>query len=215
MLEVDLDHINWKNIFIILLFMSIFYYDSSGQSGTHSAPFNIMDTIKSIYDKHLLPKTNNAGEEIVSFWSDYIDQPEYTLRITKKDNQHYLEGRFLTKRISKLILWKTIHAGCPDSIDVYVIAIPVSDTFTQNMRSAFVRTIDCKKLEKVFNGPWALDGNNYNFRMNIGINKIEEISLYDPEENNPCYNLVVLCKQMANDLKTNSFNESRFIDKFK
>jgi hypothetical protein len=215
------NHIHWKIfkvqiIITMLLSTNIFSY---GQSGAKQVIFYFPDSIKLIYAKHLLPPISGAGEEIVSYWSNYDDrddQPEYTLRITKgKDNQHYLEGRFLTQCITKILTNMRIYTGGRYPIDVKLYSFPVSDIFTQNMRSIFVKTIDCKKFEKVFDGPWALDGVSYNFRIIDGNNEILESSLYEPEESNPCYKIIVLCKQMANDLKNNSFEESKYFDLLK
>jgi len=180
--------------------------------------FNFPDSIKMIYALHLLPTIDNAVEEVVSYWSNYDDrddQPEYTLRITKgKDNQHYLEGRFLTQRIDKIIT-SMRYTGGRYPIEVRLFSIPVSDTFTQNMRLAFVKTIECQKLNKVYNGPVTFDGVCYKFRIKNDNNELLKVSLCEPEVSNPCYNTIVLCKQMAKDLKNKSFEESKYIDKLK
>ncbi len=204
-----------KSQIVVMLFLFISIH-SYGQMKSFVVKWNLPDTIHMIYDKYLLPPMKGADLEIVSFWSNYNDQPEYTLRITiGEDNQHYLEGRFLTQSIGEITNNLVVHPEKPLSIEVKFFSIPVSDTFALNMRSTFVKTIDCKKLNKVYEGPWALDGVYYNFRINNDNHEILESSLYEPEESNPCYKLVVLCKQMANDLKNNSFEELKYNDTFK
>lgn len=216
MLKARLHRMNWKNIFIILLFMGIYSIDALGQTGGNRVIINFEDSIKMIYSLHLLPPNNPDREEIIAFWHNYKEQPEYTLRITKRgDNQYYLEGRFLTQRISKIIFAMSTYDKGRYPIDVKLSSIPVSDTFTQNMRSAFDKTIDCQKRNKVYDRPGSYDGICYKFRINNGTNEPSVNTICDPEESSPCYNLVMLCKQMANDLRTNSFEESRYHDKIK
>ena len=198
----------------LLIFLSI---NSSGQMKRFEIKWNLSDSIKMIYNKYLLPPTNGTDMEVVSFWSNYDNQPEYTIRITKgEDNQHYLEGRFLTLSIGEIAKPLIEHPETKSlSINVKLFSTPVSNTLMLNLRSAFVKIKDCKKLENVYVGPWALDGVCFNFRINNGNNEILESSLYEPEESNPCYKTIVLCKQMANDLKNKTFQESKYIDQFK
>jgi hypothetical protein len=178
--------------------------------------FNPTDTIKSIYNKYLMPPMSGTDEEVVSFWHNYENQPEYTLKITKKeDNQYYIEGRFLTKTIGESMSSLIEHPERPLDIEVKFYSLPVSDLFQRNMRSAFVKTIECKKLNKVFEGPWALDGIYYNFRINNGNDEILESSLYEPEESNPCYQTIQLCKQIAADINNQTFDEAKYLERFR
>ncbi|HAH23104.1 MAG TPA: hypothetical protein DCL77_04960 [Prolixibacteraceae bacterium] len=200
-------------IVVFLLFMSL---HSSGQMKVFHINWNLSDTIKSIYTKYLLPPLTNADEEVVSFWHNYENQPEYTLRITKgKDNQHYLEGRFLTKKIGESMSSLIEHPEKPLAIEVKFLSIPVSDQFQRNMRSAFIKTLDCQKLNKVYEGPWALDGIYYNFRIKTGNNEILESSLYEPEESNPCYQTIQLCKQIAAAINNQTFEESKYLERLR
>jgi len=201
------------SLLLMILSMSVYSHDTYGQSGDKKVIINLSDSIKMIYARHLLPPINADDEEVVSFWYNCEDQPEYTLRITKgKENQHYLEGRFLIQRFDKILSSMRISDEGRFPIDVRLFSIPISETFTQNMRIAFFKTLECQKLNKVFNGPVAFDGICYNFRINNGNNELLKVALCEPEESNPCYKTIVLCKQMANDLKNQSFDESKYLN---
>lgn len=200
-------------IVVFLLFMSL---HSSGQMKVYHINWNLSDTIKSIYTKYLLPPVSGTHEEVVSFWHNYEDQSEYTLRIIKEnDNQYYLEGRFLTKTIGESMSSLIEHPEKPLALEVKFYSLPVSDQFQHTILSAFEKTLDCQKLNKVYEGPWALDGVYYNFRINNTNNEILESSLYEPEESNPCYNTIQVCKQMAIDMKSQSFEESKYLERIR
>lgn len=200
-------------VMVILIVMSI---DSYSQIKVIQVKSNPADTIKSIYSKYLLPPLNYPDEEVVSFWTNPNDQPEYALRIRKdKNNQYYLEGRFLTQRIGILLANLIDHPEKPLVVDVKFFSVQVSDLFQRKMQIAFVKTLNCEESNRKEYDPLAIsDGICYIFKIKGSNNDTLKGSLCEPEENDPCYKIIMFCLQLSSDLRNQSFKESKYLDKF-
>lgn len=198
----------------VLLCISI---QSSGQLNVIKVKINFPDSIKSIYNKYLLPPMNGTGEDIISFWTGQDSQPEYALRIIMiSDNKYCLEGRFLTHRIDEIVTKLIDQPEKPMSVEMTFYSRPVSRKFVNNLRFAFLKASEYQKANhKEQDHLQFFDGTCYNFKIIDEKSKVLLSTIWDFKEGDPCYNIIILCSQIAEDLKNKSFDESKYIDKLK
>jgi len=197
-----------------LLFISI---HSSGQPNGIKVRINFPDSIKSIYNKYLLPPMNGAGEDIISFWTGQDSQPEYALRIIMiSEDKYCLEGRFLTDRIDEIITKLIDQPEKPLLVEMIFYSKPVTKEFVTNFKFAFLKVSEYDKANHKEQDPLLIfDGTHYNFKINDEKSKVLLGTIWDFKEGDPGYNIIRLCSQIAKDIKNKSFDESKYIDKLK
>lgn len=188
-------------------------------------------SFKSELEKRLFPQIDTTStKEIVLFYEmPSFDNPEQSLRIVEIGNQSFIEARILERN-----LWIELNRIKPNdslSVETCYFAASISNSFKNKMLATYSKvivfhknTIRPKKIirksfryhngkvigEDEVEGPDIFDGTSYEFRINdSGI--MSNTKIRCPLGSNDFRYIVSMTNlQIINDLKNNSFNESKY-----
>ena len=200
----------------LLLFLQIIFLStclSFGQAKKEKIDIN--DMYHTHLKEHLYPKIDTLGaKEIVLFYAKPSFEPEYSIRIVMHGNQPYIEGRFLEKN-----LWSEIlqHYMTKDeksiSVNVNLSSMPISNEFKERMLDVFNNLLNNNKKDE--SNELVFDGVSYVFCMLDKNGNSHSLETIAPRSGTIEDNLANILLQMANDLTSNSFDETKYIAKLK
>lgn len=165
--------------------------------------------------EHLFPKIDTLGaKEIVLFYAKPSFEPEYSVRIVMNGNQSYIEGRLLKKN-----LWNEIqkYYMAKDeksiSVNVDLSSMPISNEFKERMIDVFDNLLTNNKEDE--SNELVFDGVSYVFCMFDKNGNSHSLETIAPRSGTIEDNLANILLQVANDLTSNSFDETKYIAKLK
>lgn len=197
-----------------MCFLTVFLFTCLVYGQVEKKRINIGEIYQVRLAEHLFPNIDTLVEnEIVLFYAKPSFETEYSIRIIERGDQSYIEGRFLEK-----ILWYEVFEryskqdNKPFSINVSLNSMPISNEFKEKMFDAFNAMMLYNKAidncdEMVF------DGISYVFSIFDKNVRISSIETHSPKPGTYENDLANLVTQMANDLKTQSFDEVEYIEK--
>jgi hypothetical protein len=180
---------------------------------------DISDVYYSSLEKYLLPAIKGSDTtEIISFVETPAFFAESAFRIVKSHNQYYLEGRFCKKKYN---VYPYLRKGEEIPVpEISFCSFDISDEFAKKFISAFHEEVNRPKKPKnenykIENGKVyrilriSADGVAYI----LGDKSARELSvktILNPEKDDSAYNLCVTSSSLLKDLKSRTFDESKY-----
>lgn len=195
-----------------LCFLTFLLIAGSGYGQSEKVKIDIEKLYKSRLEEHLSPKIDTLiAKEIVLFFAKPSFSPEYSMRIIERGNQTFIEARFLEKN-----LWYELfeHYKRQDEksffINVSLCSKLISHNFKERMLATFKSVIHNKKIND--ENTVSVDGISYSFLIFDKSEKVRSVEVNTPDSGAIEDNMVNLFTQMINDLKSESFDETKYID---
>jgi len=195
-----------------LFFVALFFVSGWGYCQPVKVRIDLGNLYRSQLEEHLFPKIDTLiAKEIVLFYAKPAFSPEYSIRIIERGNQTFIEARFLEKN-----LWYELfeHYKRQDEksffINVSLYSKLISYNFKERMLATFKSVIHNKKIKD--ENTVSVDGISYSFLIFDKSEKVRSIEVNTPESNTIEDNMANLFTQMINDLKSESFDEAKYID---
>jgi hypothetical protein len=176
-------------------------------------PKDYSNTYKSELCNYLFPKVDTLIDKVVVlFFVMPINDPEYSIRIINRNNQSFIEARFLEKSLWRELFQHLVKRDVnPLLLNVNFFSVPISTPFTEKMLIAFTNVIHNKKLSNEL----PLDGTIYEFWIFDQSAGVRSLEVNSPEYGTIEDSMASLCTRIANDLKNQLFEESNYIEKLK
>ncbi len=192
-----------------LCFLTLFLFAGWGYGQSGKVKIDLEKLYKSRLEEHLFPQIDTLIEkEVVLFFAKPSFNPEYSIRIVERGNQSFIEGRSLEKN-----LWSELleHIKKQDeksfSLNVSFYSKLISNNFKDRMLTSIANLIHNKKI----NDELPVDGISYDFRIFDKRERVRSVEVNSPKSGTIDDNMVNLCTQMINDLKSQSFDETKYI----
>lgn len=197
----------------VACFLIFFIVAEWGYSQSGKKPVDLSLLYRSELKAHLFPQVDTLKiKEVVLFLAEPSSNPEYSIRVIDIDNQSFIEGRLLEKSLwNELFQHLKGQNDKPLSLNVSFFSIPVSKEFKNSMMKAFTNIIHNKKFEN----DMPVDGITYQFWIFDKKERIRSVEVNTPETGTIEDSLAILCSCMVNDLKSQSFDELKYIDRLK
>lgn len=197
-----------------MCFMTVFLFACLAYSQSEKVKIDIREMYQAQLTEHLFPNIEKLGvNEIVLFYAKPSLEPEYSIRIVERGDQSYIEGRFLEKNLWYELLRHFInHNENPFSVNVSLDSMQISNKFKERMLDAINNLINYDKAITDCND-LVFDGIRYVFAIFDKNERVSTIEIRSPEPGTLEYDLANLFTQMANDLKSQSFDEVVYITK--
>ncbi len=192
-----------------LCFLALFLVVGWGHSQSVKVKVDLEKLYKSRLEEHLFPQIDTLIEkEVVLFFAKPSFNPEYSIRIVERGNQSFIEGRFLEKNLwTELFEHLEKHDDKPFSLNVSFYSKLISDNFKDRMLSTITNVIHDKKI----NDKMPVDGISYDFWIFDKRERVQSVEVNSPESGTIEDKIANLCTQMINDLKDQSFEETKYI----
>ena len=160
------------------------------------------------------PRHTLGAKEIVLFYAKPSFEPEYSIRIVMHGNQPYIEGRFLEKNLwSEILQHYMTKEEKSISVNVNLSSMPISNEFKERMLDVFNNLLTKNKKDE--SNELVFDGVSYVFCMFDRNGTFHSQEAISPKSGTIEDNLANILLQMANDLTSNSFDETKYIAKLK
>lgn len=190
-----------SKLLIFLLLLSTFGY---GQS--------LSDWYGVELAKSLFPKKDTLHEkEVLMFIAkpSFVN-PEYSIRITEKANQSFLELRILEKNLWNE-LFRLRRIGSSElSLQTHLFSIPISNTFKNEMINVFSKAISMNESRQKPSEPRTFDGTCYEFQIkecgNYSTIKID----YELDKSYLEFKVAETNNKIVKDIIDNTFIESKY-----
>lgn len=176
-------------------------------------PKDYSNTYKSELCNYLFPKVDTLIDKVVVlFFVMPINNPEYSIRIIDRENQSFIEARFLEKSLWNELFQHLIRKDVnPLLLNVNFFSVPISTQFKEKMLIAFTNVIHNKKISNEI----PVDGTSYEFWIFDQNARVRSLEVNSPEYGTIEDSMAGLCARMSNDLRNSSFEESKYIDQLK
>jgi hypothetical protein len=197
-----------------MCFLTVFLFACLAYGQSEKVRIDIGEIYQARLEEHLFPNIDTlVANEIVLFYVIPSFATEYSIRIIERGDQSYIEGRSLEKSLWYELLRRfTDHDDKPFSVNVSLNSMPISNKFKERMLDAFNDLMISNKA--IGNcGELQFDGIIYVFSIFDINGKVSTIESHSPEPGIIENDLANLFTQMANDLKSHSFEEVKYIAK--
>lgn len=204
-LNKDVLHRKTMCFLIVFLFSFLVY----GQS--EKERIDIGEIYQARLAEHLFPNIDTLiANEIALFYSKPSFEPEYSIRIVERGDQFDIEGRFLEENLWSELLERFINQDKkPFSVKVSLNSMQISSEFKERVVATFENLIHCNRtIDDSDNVQF--DGISYVFIIFDKSDRVNTIETDNPKPGTLENDLANLFTQMANDLKTQSFNEAKY-----
>lgn len=204
-LKWDVLHRKTMCFLTVLLFSCLVY----GQA--EKERIDIGEIYQARLAEHLFPNIDTLiANEIALFYAKPSFEPQYSIRIVEQGDQSYIEGRFLEKNLWYELLSRFInHDKKPFSVNVSLNSMQISSEFKERVVDTFENLIHCNRtIDDCDN--LQFDGISYVFIIFDKNERVNTLETDTPKPGTLENDLANLFTQMANDLKTQSFNEAKY-----
>lgn len=204
-LNKDVLHRKTMCFLIVFLFSFLVY----GQS--EKERIDIGEIYQARLAEHLFPNIDTLiANEIALFYSKPSFEPEYSIRIVERGDQFDIEGRFLEENLWSELLERFINQDKkPFSVKVSLNSMQISSEFKERVVATFENLRHCNRtIDDSDNVQF--DGISYVFIIFDKSDRVNTIETDNPKPGTLENDLANLFTQMANDLKTQSFNEAKY-----
>jgi hypothetical protein len=189
----------------------MFFIMENGYSQPGKPNIDLDKLYETQLEEHLFPKLDTLNtNDVVLFIAKPSFSPEYSIRIIEHGGQSFIEGRFLEKILGNELLDRLMkHDEKPFSIHVKYFSVPISNNFKEKMITAFSSVINGKHI----NPDLPVDGIAYEFNLFNKKERVSSVEVISPEVGSMEDNVIKIFVQITNDLKTQSFDETKYIEK--
>lgn len=204
-LNKDVLHRKTMCFLIVFLFSFLVYGQSEKERN------DIGEIYQARLAEHLFPNIDTLiANEIALFYSKPSFEPEYSIRIVERGDQFDIEGRFLEENLWSELLERFINQDKkPFSVKVSLNSMQISSEFKERVVATFENLIHCNRtIDDSDNVQF--DGISYVFIIFDKSDRVNTIETDNPKPGTLENDLANLFTQMANDLKTQSFNEAKY-----
>lgn len=215
LLNMVITSLNWDVLYRkTMCFLTVFLFTCLVYGQSEKGRIDIGKIYQERLAEHLFPNIDTlAANEIVLFYAIPSFENEYSIRIVERGEQSFIEGRFLEKNLWHELLKRFIKKDeKPFSVNVSLNSMPISNIFKDRMLKTFDNLMNYDKAITDCND-LVFDGIRYVFVIFDKNKRISTIEPHSPEPDTLEYDLANLLTQMANDLKSQSFDEVVYITK--
>lgn len=159
--------------------------------------------------EHLSPNIDTLiDNQMALFYGKPSFEPEYSIRIVERGDQSYIEGRFLEKN-----LWYELFDRFRKqdkehfSVNVSLYSMPIGIEFKNKMLEAYSTVIHGTKTVD----DCSFDGITYVFTLFHENERAGSLETHSPKPGAIEYDMANLFTQIANDLKSQSFDEEKYM----
>lgn len=195
-----------------MCFLTVFLFTCLAYGQAEKERFDVVEKYPARLAEHLFPNIDTlVANEIALFYAKPSFEPQYSIRIIERGDQSYIEGRFLEKNLWHELFERYMKQDKePFSVNVSLDSMPISNKFKERMLDAINKLIHFNKA--IENCDMVqFDGISYVFILFDKNEKNSTLEIDTPKPGAIESDMANLFTQMANDLKSQSFEEEKYM----